>query len=56
MWSIEDSGDAVPRWTIAHDILKEVRGVALDPKNKTVMVVDKGLNAVMSYYFPEIFE
>jgi hypothetical protein len=55
-WSVDDSGDAPPRWTIAHDILLEVRGVALDPKNKNVMVVDKGLNAILTYHFPEVFE
>jgi hypothetical protein len=56
VWSIDDSGDAPPRWTIAHDILKEVRNLAVDPKNKTVMVADKGLNAIMTFYFPEAFE
>jgi hypothetical protein len=54
-WNIFDDGDAPPRWTIAHDILKEVRGVALDPKHKTVMVSDKGLEAIMTFSFPEVF-
>jgi hypothetical protein len=54
-WSIDDNGDVPPRWTIAHDILKEVRGVALDPKNKSIMVSDKGLEAIMTFSFPEIF-
>lgn len=56
VWSIDDNGDVPPRWTIAHDILKEVRNLALDPKNKTVMVADKGLNAIMTFSFPEAFE
>lgn len=56
VWSIEDSGDAPPRWTIVHDILKEVRDLALDPKNETLIVADKGLNAIMTYHFPEIFK
>ena len=54
-WSIEDNGDVAPRWTIVHDILRQVRGVALDPKHKTLMVSDKYLNAIMTYHFPEIF-
>ena len=29
--------------------------MAMDPENKTVIVVDKYLNAVLTYYFPEIF-
>ena len=56
VWSIDDDGDVAPRWTVAHDILKEVRNLAIDPKNKTVMVADKGLNAIMTFSFPEAFE
>ena len=56
VWSIDDEGDAPPRWTIAHDIFKEVRNLALDPKNKTVMAADKGLNAILTFSFPEAFE
>jgi len=29
--------------------------VALDPENKEVIVADMRLNAVLTYYFPEIF-
>ena len=56
VWSIDDEGDVAPRWTIAHDILKEARNLAIDPKNKTVMIADKGLNAIMTFSFPEAFE
>ena len=56
VWSIlDDVGDVPPRWTIVHNIYRDARGVALDPKNKTLIVSDKGLNAVMTYSFPEIF-
>jgi hypothetical protein len=55
VWSIDDEGDAVPRWTIAHNILTEVRNLAVDPKHKTVIVADKGLNAILTFYFPEAF-
>ena len=54
-WSIQDDGDVAPRWTIVHGIFREARGVTLDPRNKTLMVSDKGLNAVMTFSFPEIF-
>jgi len=35
--------------------LRMVRGVNLDPKNKSVIVTDKRLNAVLTFYFPEMF-
>ena len=31
------------------------RGVALDEKNKNIIVTDKRLNAILTYHFPEIF-
>jgi len=57
VWSIHDSGDVPPRWTIGgpNGVLRQARGVALDPKNKAVIVSDKYLNAALTYYFPEIF-
>jgi hypothetical protein len=56
VWSIDDDGDVAPRWTIAHNILTEVRNLAVDPKHKTVIVADKGLNAILTFSFPEAFE
>jgi len=57
VWSIQDNGDVPPRWTIGgpKGILRMVRGVDLDPKNKSVIVTDKRLNAVLTFYFPEMF-
>jgi len=57
VWSIHDSGDVLPRWTIGGPFgaLKQARGVVLDPKNQTVIVSDKYLNAALTFYFPEIF-
>ena len=57
VWSVEDNGDVPPRWTIGgpFGMLKQPRGVDLDPENKTVIISDKFLNAVLTYYFPEIF-
>jgi hypothetical protein len=56
-WSIHDRGDVPPRWMIGgpKGIMLQIRGVALDPKNKTVMISDKRLNAVATFSFPEIF-
>jgi hypothetical protein len=58
VWSINDNGDVPPRWKIegkASNIMKKPRGVTLNPKNKEVIVSDMRLNAVLTFYFPEIF-
>jgi len=58
VWSINDNGDVPPRWKIegkASNVMKKPRGVALDPKHKEVIVSDMRLNAVLTFYFPEIF-
>jgi hypothetical protein len=58
VWSIDDSGDVPPQWTIAgpNGMLRQPRGLTLDPKNKTVIVSDKYLNGVLTYSFPELFD
>jgi len=57
VWSERDNGDVPPRWMIGgpNSVLRQVRGVTLDPKNKSVIVSDKYVNAVLTFYFPEIF-
>jgi hypothetical protein len=58
VWNINDNGDVPPRWKIegkASNVMKKPRGVALDPKHKEVIVSDMRLNAVLTFYFPEIF-
>lgn len=57
VWSIYDKGDAPPHWKIAgpNSTMKKPRGVAISPKYKEIYVSDMRLNAVMTYYFPEIF-
>jgi DNA-binding beta-propeller fold protein YncE len=57
VWSINDSGDAPPRWKIggAKSELKRARGVAIDPAHKEVIVADMLRNAVLTFYFPEVF-
>jgi len=57
VWSELDHGDVPPRWRIGgpNSVLRQVRGVTLDPKNKSVIVSDKYINAVLTFSFPEIF-
>ncbi len=57
VWSINDNGDVPPRWKIGgpKSLLKKPRGIALNPKNKELIVADMRLNSVLTYYFPEIF-
>ena len=57
VWSEKDDGDVPPKWTIGgpHGILRMPRGIALDVKNKNMLVSDKRLNAVLTFHFAEIF-
>ena len=58
VWSINDKGDVPPRWKIdgkPGNVMKKPRGVALNPNHKELLVSDMRLNAVLTYYFPEIF-
>ena len=57
IWSVNDSGDVPPRWTFGgpNQMLVKPRGVDIDPKNQAVIVTDKELNAVLTYYAPELF-
>lgn len=57
VWSVEDQGDVPPRWKIGgpNGMLRQPRGLAVDPKHQTIIISDKYLNAVLTYHFPEIF-
>lgn len=57
VWHINDSGRVGPRFTIGgpDGILRKGRGLALDAKRQSVIASDKELNAVMTFYVPEIF-
>jgi hypothetical protein len=57
VWSVSDNGDVPPRWKIAghKSRLKKPRGVVLNPRDKELIVADMRVNAVLTYYFPEIF-
>ena len=58
VWSLYDEGDVPPKWVIGgpKSTLKKPRGVALNPENKELIVADMRLNAVLTFYFPELFE
>ena len=58
IWSIDDNGDVPPRWRIdgkPSNVMKKPRGVVVDPKHKEVIVSDMRLNAVLTFYLPEMF-
>lgn len=57
VWSINDNGDVPARWIIKgpKSNLKKPRGIALNPKNKEIIVSDNTLNQVLTFYFPEMF-
>ncbi|MBI2815409.1 MAG: hypothetical protein HYX72_00570 [Acidobacteria bacterium] len=58
IWSINDKGDVPPRWRIdgkPSNIMKKPRGVVINPKHKEIIVSDMRLNAVLTFYLPEMF-
>jgi DNA-binding beta-propeller fold protein YncE len=58
VWSVFDDGNVQPRFTIGGPnlLLKDGRGIAIDPKTKNVYVSDKTLNAVLTFNVPEAFQ
>ena len=57
VWSVFDNGNMPARWTIGGPnlVLRNARGIAIDTKNKDVIVSDKSLNAVLRFHVPEVF-
>jgi len=57
VWSINDRGDVPPRWRIGgpRGTFQMIRNMTLDPKNKSLIVADKRLNAVLTFFFPEMY-
>jgi hypothetical protein len=58
VWSLDDNGDIPPLWKISASQktnMKKARGVALDPKNKELIVADMRMNSVLTFYLPEMF-
>lgn len=56
LFTIDDDGDAVPRYTIGQDIFKELRNLAVNPNNKEIMASDKTANDIKTWEFPEAWE
>jgi hypothetical protein len=57
VWNVMDDGPVPARFTIGGPnlLLKDGRGIAIDPKSKDVLVSDKTLNAVLRFHVPEAF-
>jgi DNA-binding beta-propeller fold protein YncE len=55
VWNITDNGDVPPQWAIGKGMLKQIRGVTINPKNKTIVISDKYLAGVLTYSLPEMF-
>ena len=57
VWSVFDNGDVPPRFMVGgpKNIYKDIRGVAVDAKNKNLIASDKTLNAIMTFHVPEAF-
>jgi DNA-binding beta-propeller fold protein YncE len=58
VYSINDSGNVAPRWKIdgkPSTGMKKPHGIALNPNHKEVVVADMRMNAILTFYFPEIF-
>ena len=57
VWHVNDAGNVAPRWKLRgpKSTLIKPRGIALIPKHKEIVVSDMAQNAVMSFYFPEVF-
>jgi len=57
VWDEMRGGDVPPLFRIGgpNVLLQQVRGVTLNFKHKEVIVSDKRINGVLTYYFPEIF-
>jgi hypothetical protein len=60
VWSVNDTGDTPPRWTIAgppHGIMRDPVGtVVVDAKRQDVFIPDRYTNSILIYHVPEIFK
>ena len=58
VWSIHDNGDIPPRWRLGgpNGTFLQTRNIDLDEKNRSLIVADKRINSVMTFFFPEMFE
>ena len=42
-------------WTLGKGVFRQMRGLTLDPANKTVIVSDKYWNGVLTFALPEMY-
>lgn len=58
VWSIDDNGDIPPRWRLGgpNGFFLQTRNIDLDEKNRSLIIADKRINSVMTFFFPEMFE
>ena len=58
IWSVFDEGDVAALWKVGgpKGVLRQPRGIAVDPENMTIIVSDKYLNGVLTYSLPEMFQ
>ena len=57
IWSVFDEGNVAAAWKVGgpKGVLRQPRGVAVDPENMTIIVSDKYLNGVLTYSLPEMY-
>jgi hypothetical protein len=55
VWKVTDNGNMPARFKIGQGTLLEMRALAVDAKNQSVIITDKELNAVMTWRVPEVF-
>jgi hypothetical protein len=55
VWSVHDSGDVAARFVMGGGLFRDIRGIAIDPKSKSVIATDKTLNSIVTFHVPEIF-
>lgn len=56
LFTIDDDGDVEPRYTIGHNVFKELRNLAINPNHKELMAADKTANDVKTWEFPEAWD
>ncbi len=57
VWSYAKYGDVPPIWKFGgpNQLIRQPRGATVDPAHKSIIVTDKRVNAVITWYFPEMF-
>jgi hypothetical protein len=56
VWTVDDDGDAAPRYIIGLNTFKELRNIIVDPNHKTMLAADKTNNDITTWDFHEAWE